>query len=270
MYMRDLIASLARRWYLVVAGLVATVGLSLLTLALVPVSYEASSSLVLLPPKSSVGAHGNPYLYLGGLSQALEVLSVRLGSESVRRNIEIGRPGSTYVAKPDDTTSGPILVVTGTGPTPGSATTMVAAVVKTVPTSLETLQDELSVPRPSRISAMTLSVDSTAVLDDKNRSRLTLLVAAAGVVGTCLLTGLFDGLLLSRRSGRRKRPTADKGPKAPGGGERPTSQAAADVHAHEPRPHDSRNGAAPGGHDNPGPRRGRAAEGAASTARSTG
>jgi uncharacterized protein involved in exopolysaccharide biosynthesis len=267
MYMRDLISSLARRWYLVVAGLVATVGCSLLTLALVPVSYEASSSLVLLPPKSSVGARGNPYLYLGGLSQALEVLSVRLGSEPVRRNIEAGRPRSTYVAKPDDTTSGPILVVTGTGPTSGSATTIVAAVVKDVPKSLETLQDELSVPNPSRISTMILSVDSTATLDDKNRSRLTLLVAAAGVVGTCLLTGLLDGLLLSRRTGELKRRRAHQGLTTARGEEGPTPQTAANVHAHELRSHDRWDDAASGRHDGTDQRRGSAAEQAVSPAR---
>lgn len=60
MYLRDLVASMIRRWYFIVTGVLLTGVLGFLAFSFVPVTYQASGSVLLLPPKSSVGARGNP------------------------------------------------------------------------------------------------------------------------------------------------------------------------------------------------------------------
>ncbi len=52
--MRDLVASMKRRWYLTLAGILVTVALCLAAMQLVPPKYQANGSLVLLPPAGAV------------------------------------------------------------------------------------------------------------------------------------------------------------------------------------------------------------------------
>jgi hypothetical protein len=198
MYLRDLITSLGRRWYLVLAGLVATCGLAALAFGAVPVSYDARASMVLLPPKTSVSEGGNPYLYLSGLGQALDILARRLDSDAVRTPIE-DTTGGTFVALPDATTSGPILAIEGSGDTEKEALAIVDDVVGAVPVALTSLQTELNVPEFSRISAMTITADTEATLNQKARIQATLALAGAGLAATILLTGFVDGRLMLRR-----------------------------------------------------------------------
>ncbi|MCW2530013.1 MAG: hypothetical protein JWM76_4873, partial [Pseudonocardiales bacterium] len=51
-----------RRWYLTFVGVLVTAALCAAAIVLVPAKYQASASLLLLPPKTAVGNGGNPYL----------------------------------------------------------------------------------------------------------------------------------------------------------------------------------------------------------------
>jgi hypothetical protein len=204
MYVRDLLASSLRRWYLVLLGLLVTALLCALAHSAVPVSYSASGSMLLLPPSSSVGKRGNPYLYLGGLSQALEVLSARLNAESYRKPIESAHSQVVVQTAPDTSTTGPILLVTTVGPDAGETLGVTQEVMDAVPGALVGLQDSLSVPPASRITVMVLTPASSPTADAKTQTRALLALAGAGLAATILLTGLIDGALLGRSSRRRK------------------------------------------------------------------
>jgi hypothetical protein len=200
MYLHDLIRSLLRRWYLVLFGLLLTAGLAWAAFQTIPVTYESRASMVLLPPKISTEPDGNPYLYLGGLGQALDVLTRSLDADAERERLEDAHPEATYEAIADTTTSGPIMLITSTASTPAGARNLTAAVLEAVPTVLSDLQTDLGVPVDSRITVMTLSVDTAATVDAKLRTQALGALIAAGVTLTILLTGLLDGLLRSRRS----------------------------------------------------------------------
>lgn len=200
MYLRDLITSLGRRWYLVLVGISATVGIALLAYNTVPVSYDARASMVLLPPATSVDEGGNPYLYLSGLGQALDILSRRLDSDVVRSTIEDGSVYATYVAAPDVTTSGPILAIEGSGESEEAALTVLDDVVDAVDPALSSLQTELNIPDYSRITAMTITVDTEATLNQKTRLQATLALGGVALAATVLLTGFVDGRLVARQA----------------------------------------------------------------------
>ncbi|MCP2031554.1 hypothetical protein L1277_001645 [Okibacterium sp. HSC-33S16] len=200
MYLRDLISSLGRRWYLVLVGLIATGGLAMLAYNTVPVSYDARASMVLLPPATSVTEGGNPYLYLSGLGQALDILARRIDSDVVRAPIEGSDTSKSYTVAPDATTSGPILAIESSAGTEDAALDMIDEVVDAVPLALSSLQTELDVPEYSRITAMTITMDTEATLNEKTRLQATLALIGVGFAATILLTGFIDGRLMARRA----------------------------------------------------------------------
>ena len=85
MYVRDLFLSLRRRWYLLPVVLMATVACAMVSADRVGPTYRSSATVVLVPPETTLGETGNPYLFLGGLQQSVDVLSRTVGSEYVRR-----------------------------------------------------------------------------------------------------------------------------------------------------------------------------------------
>jgi hypothetical protein len=199
MTLRDLIASLARRWYFIIIGLAITAGLCLVIVRVVPVSYDSQASMVLLPPKSSTGKNGNPFLLLGGLSQAVDILTRTMTSDADSAPLLNAHHGATFIIAADTTTTGPIVLITSTAPTAARAKVMTAAVVREVPVALRAIQARLSVESASQIRVVTVAVDQSGTLNDKSRIQALVGVGAAGVILTVLLTGLIDGILRARK-----------------------------------------------------------------------
>ncbi len=203
MRLKELIRSLARRWYVVLAGLVLTAGMCSVVYAKVPATYEASGSLVLMPPSATVGNTGNPYLYLVGMSQALDVLTRRANAAEVRDPVLNQFPGMTYSIDADRSTSGAIVVVKVSAPGPSETMGGLKAALATVSATLKTMQDELSVADFSRINLKTIVVAPEPTRENKAQLQLMIVATGVGVVGTVLLARMLDGLLLARGIARR-------------------------------------------------------------------
>src|SRR5687768_12280847 len=103
MFLRDVVAALARRWYLTLAGLLVTAGLAVVALQLVPPAWESKGSVVLLPPKSAVERGGNPYLQLDGLAPTLDLLVVSLSDQRMQQSIRSLSPSADYTVEADTT-----------------------------------------------------------------------------------------------------------------------------------------------------------------------
>lgn len=202
MVLYDFLANMRRRWYLILIGLLLTAMASVAVYVATPATYETKASLLLLPPKSSVGTRGNPFLYLGGLDQALDVLSTRLNAEEVTKPIAQAYPQITLEIARDASTSGPILVIDATSSNAQDTLTVVNKVVSMVPSTLGTLQDGLQIPTGSRITLMNLNIDQEPTVDLKNKLRAVVAIAALGLAGTVLFAGLIDSLLAGRRRRR--------------------------------------------------------------------
>lgn len=187
-----------RRWYVLLVCLLAAGVASYVVYQSVPVAYSAKGSLVLMPPRSTVGPEGNPYLFLGGMGQALDVLASKLSAEDTQAPILDAYPGVAYTAEPDRTSSGSVVLATVRGADGNQVMDALGSVVAAVPTTLAAMQESQSVPEDSRISLMTLVVDSQPTVDSKTRTVSVLVTAGGGAALGILLTGLIDGRLLAR------------------------------------------------------------------------
>lgn len=187
--------SLLRRWYITVPALLLAAVLCLMSYNKTSPTYERTSSVVLIPGKGSVPVGGNPYYYLGGLSQATDVLVRSMNSKTVTGDILADYPNVTASVTRDLTTSGPVVVVTVDGVKDNDVARVLDAVVAAVPTTLNTLQNDAQVPAESRISSLTLTQDDAPKLIQKARYTTLGFIAVGSLVAVVLLVGLLDGLI---------------------------------------------------------------------------
>lgn len=210
MIVSDLLKSLLRRWYIVLIGLGLTAGMVFFAYSITPVTYKASAVVVLLPPKKSVADGDNPYLYMGGLGQALNVLVITMNSANTQEAVLKERVGLGFALEQDTTTTGPIINITTVAPTNTDALDLLDQVVELIPQTLDGLQSQLEVPGNAKIGLMTLAQAHVADTENKRQLQLMAVSGAAGLVGTVLVVAAIDKLL-AKRAGKRNRPKKGKG-----------------------------------------------------------
>ncbi|NUP74104.1 MAG: hypothetical protein HOQ07_05570 [Sinomonas sp.] len=196
MRLRTIGRALLRRWHVALGGLLAVGGLCYYLNGAVPVDYKSTGSVVLLPSADAVGAGGNPYLFLNGLGQAMDVLTRRLSAPETSDQLTAGHRGTTYTAVPDVTSGSSILVVTVKSRSGAEASSVMQSILEDVPKELTAMQDQLKVPSPSRISSMKVAETTAPVADTKARIQAVAAAGAAGALVVILLTALLDGLLV--------------------------------------------------------------------------
>ncbi|MGV8978124.1 MAG: hypothetical protein ACOH17_08780 [Cellulomonas sp.] len=208
MYLSDLVKGLSRRWYLVVLGLLATAALCVGAVRLVPVDYVAQSSVLLLPSSSTVGTGGNPYLALGGLQGAADVLARAMTDDTI--STQIAPPGSTakYTVERDTTTNGPMLIIMATDVTNAGAVATLDAALTRAPKVLSQLQSSVGAPSNTLIELGTITQDTVALPEIKSQLRAVILAGVVGLALTVFGTNVLDALLIRRRGNRRSTPTS--------------------------------------------------------------
>ena len=199
MYLRDILGSLFRRWPLLLGGFVITTGLCVALAMSIPATFIARTSMVLLPPPAVVGEDGNPFLFLGGLDTALDVLTRRLNAEELANDVEDEYPDATYTVYADESTSGPIVVVSVEATSARATEAVMQRIVREAEPSLKSLQVDLGVPADSLITVTLVAVDQEPKADYKTRIQAVGAVGAAGLVGTILLAGFLESRAISRR-----------------------------------------------------------------------
>lgn len=205
MQLSDTMSSLLRRWYFVLGGLVLTGILGWTAYQTVPERYEAQGSILMMPADSVVGTDGNPYLYLSGMNDALDVLVRRTNSGAMSEQILTGSTGATYTADRDATTQSPILVFSVEAGSAPEALRLLEAAMTAAEWNLDTMQEELSISEERRITARDLVVDEEATKNTKTPLQMSIIVVGAGLMGTLMATGLLDGLLVRRRMRAKER-----------------------------------------------------------------
>jgi hypothetical protein len=230
---------LARRWYVVLAGVLAVLALCWGTLVLVPARYEVTSSVLILPPKTLVdGKPANPYLSLGGLDGIADVLSTAIGDTSVEEAVQRAGLDVEYTIERDPALASPVVMLNVLGTSPKTALNAQALLLDQLPVKLEDLQEAVGVPDATRITSTVITEDGTPKANRKSQIRAVLVVAGVGLGGTYLAASVLDGVLLNRRRslGQRTRP----GSAQPGGRSRipaaPVFDNGVAVHDREPTP----------------------------------
>lgn len=193
-----------RRWYIVIICLALTAGGAFAMSRTIQATYQSTATVILLPPPSVVTEEGNPYLFMGGLDQALSVLAVKLNSAEVAQSL-VG-VGESYTVEKDARGPGPLVSITAEATTgPGSAE-LRDAILDRLPQDLRDMQDDLGVASDSQIGALTVVQSDEPTKMMKEQLRALLGMAAVGVGMTVWVTGLFDRWLLARAERHRKKP----------------------------------------------------------------
>lgn len=202
MFLRDLFASVRRRWYFMVAGLLLTAAGATFAYQGTPVHYEATGSVALIPPPTAVISGDNPFLYMGGLEQALGVLTVKLNSPEVRRPIADEYPTAEYTTARDPSTNGPIILITVQGTSSADTLGALQRVLDAVAENLAKLQDNLGLSPGSKMTSMQLSMDVEPDANNTASTRIVLALSAAGAAASLLITGQLDKVM-TRPKGHR-------------------------------------------------------------------
>ncbi|NMM31888.1 MAG: hypothetical protein HHJ10_12840, partial [Cellulomonas sp.] len=199
MYLSDLLRGLGRRWYFVVLGLLATAALSVGAMRLVPVDYVAQSSVLLLPSSSTVGTGGNPYLALGGLQGAADVLARAMTDDTISTHIAPQGSKVKYTVTRDTTTNGPMLIIMATDVTSDGALSTLNATLAQAPNVLRQLQSSVGAPSNTLIGLGTITQDTIAQPEIKSQLRAVILAGVVGLALTVFGTNLLDALVIRRK-----------------------------------------------------------------------
>jgi hypothetical protein len=202
MNLADTLRGLWRRWYIVVPGVLLAAALAVSVWIMIPPGHERSSTQLLIPGAESMPEGANPYLFLGGLSPAADVIVRAVGSENATNAIIEDYPGAEIEISRDTTTAGPVILITVTAASDSDAQEVLGLLVERTGSVLDELQATEEIAASNRVTLLPITVDSQSVLDQRNRF---LAVAATGLAGTALtlfVAGLVDGLSTHRKRRR--------------------------------------------------------------------
>lgn len=205
MDLNALVASLLRRWYLLVPGLVLATGVTFLAVTRVGPTYTAEASVLLLPPPTIVAEGGhtvqvNPYMNLGGLNSARDVLVQRMSSRAAQEEMNAKFPGSSYGLGPDVSVNGPLIDLVASSSSKADAMAVLTSLTAAIPQELLGMQADLRIADDVQITSQTLTTDRVARTVRKSQIRAGIVVAAGAVVMTLLFVSLLDGLLAARQA----------------------------------------------------------------------
>lgn len=209
MNLSDVLSALRRRWYVVVATLLLAGGLGYAVWSNVSPDYERTASQLLLPGLATIPEGANPYLYVGGLSQAADIIVLAIGEDEVAAAVE-GYPDAT-MAVGRDLAAGAVLVTTVTASTDEAAAAVLKQSLIITADTLETLQDAQRIPEDERVSMMVLTESTQSTVVQKTRVVLTAITVAGVMLLGLVVAALADGALRTRRRTRRSvRPAQDE------------------------------------------------------------
>ncbi len=195
----DTLRGLWRRWYIVLPGLILTIAVAIAAWQLVKPDYERTGVQLLLPGATSIPEAGNPYLYLGGLSQASDVLVTAMSADNQLDSLTEDYPGAEIVVSRDPVTSGPQILTTVTARSDADAGKILDATVARTTAMLRNLQDVNGITAGNRMSIKTITVDTKSTLVEKNRLLAVVGASLAMLLVTLLTAGLVDGLSSRKR-----------------------------------------------------------------------
>ena len=203
----EFFAVIRRRWLLVLIGVLLTVGITVGAYVVSKPTYEITGTVLLLPPASSADAGtANPYLRLGGLNQAVDLVGVALTDQTTQLEMQAISKDVQYSVQSDVRTSSPLLFIDVKDSSPGTAVKIRDILVSRVPVRLDAMQNALGVSAKDRVTTSVLTLDDQAVEVGKNRVRAAVVAGVAGPALTLVVVAVWDARRPRRRRSRPLRP----------------------------------------------------------------
>lgn len=195
----EVLRALGRRWYVVIAGLLVTGGLTYGALISSPPEFHARGLVLLLPSDAAVGKGGNPFLQLSGLEQPAGILVASFSSAPARAEVEERSPTADYTIGIDDSTRGPVIAVDVTAASEAETMDTLNHLVSRIPEELARLQTQVEAPTDTAIGSMPLTVDTEAEVSRAATIRMVIAALVVGLVGTGAAGYAVDALIQRRR-----------------------------------------------------------------------
>ena len=202
MSLSHLVGVLKRRWIVVLAGVLLTMGACVAATRVVPSELSSTSTMLLLPPVNTTEPGANPYLSLAGLTGPAEVVSRSVSDPATDAKLRQAGASGTWTVERDYQTSAPIILVTVTDSSIEKVRATSNIILGEVPKALDQLQASINVPSAARITSTVVNRDADVQRVLKPLLRALMLVLAAGLILTVALAALLDAVLLRRRHGQ--------------------------------------------------------------------
>jgi len=201
MDLADLIAGLRRRWWAGLLGIVGTAFLLQYVYSIVPLQYQDQAAMLLLPPASALEKSTNPYLGLGGLQAATDVLARAVSTGAVHDTLAPKDGTAAFEVVRDTSGAGPVVVIDATDTTSDGAQALLGQVAETVPKVLLDLQNAVGVTPAEQIRVVEIARSSTPTVDNKTQFRALLLSGVGGLALTLFGVSALDSLMRRRSDG---------------------------------------------------------------------
>jgi len=197
----DTIRGLWRRWYIVLPGLFLAASLTVGTWSAILPGYERSSTLLLIPGAASIPDGANPYLFLGGLTPAADVIVRAAGAENVLNELVAEHPGVEIEVSRDTTTAGPVILIVVTAASDAAAKEVQGLLLQRTETVLQDLQDTEGIAVANRVSVLPITVDKESILQQRSRFIASGAAGLMGIALTMFVASLVDGFGFQRTRG---------------------------------------------------------------------
>lgn len=205
MGIQEIFGALGRRWYVVVFGVLVTLGAGWQIYQTTPPEYTARSLVLFLPPEGDVTAPeavgSNPFLELAGLDLTARVVIATYSSTAFEEELEKVSPYAEVEVNIDDSTRGGIVAVTAKDRGEEQTLRTLEYVTESVSARLVSLQKEVGVSDIDAVRSMPLASDTEAKRDFQSLIRL-LVIAIAGSLGVTVVVALVLDVILVRRQRR--------------------------------------------------------------------
>lgn len=193
---------LARRWYVVILGLLLTAGLVYVATLAAPSEFRSRALILLLPSEEAVGEGGNPFLALDGLEQPASLVVAYFTSTAAQDEVAAQSATAAYNVVLDAQVRGPVILVQVTDETEAQSLAILGYLTDRVSEELRRLQVDVGAPESSIIGSMLLTRDAEAVEDNGAEVRLVIAALTVGLIGTGFLAFGLDSFVAPRASRR--------------------------------------------------------------------
>jgi hypothetical protein len=173
-----------RRWYVLLPGLLVTAGLIVGVLALVPVTYQSQSTVVLLNSQKATKAYdGNPFLSTQtSLTGMADSLARSLNSDVSLRELKSRGAKGTFEAKLADNAQGPLMWLTVTGTDKASVLASDKVFTSYAKDRLDQFQKQQSVAPKAMIRMTTIVPPQNPAAQTKTRLEYMVMAGLLGLV----------------------------------------------------------------------------------------
>ncbi|NYG07383.1 hypothetical protein BJ986_001870 [Phycicoccus badiiscoriae] len=201
-FLSEIWSSMRRRWYLLILGVLASLGLAVGTGIAVGPKYTLVSEVLLMPPASSTPGRSNPYLILDGLSPAVDVVSLAAVDPAMLEKMRAEGLDAEVLVERDILSPAPLAKVTVTATTPSKALTAQDIMLKQLPGTVAQLQSSAGIVASQQITTSVIVAGSKPATVRKGQVRYALAALIVGGATTFMLIGGLDVVLTRRRQRR--------------------------------------------------------------------